>query len=189
MTQNHQIEKIFKDTGALINGHFILASGLHSPQYLQCAKVLQWPKYADICANMLATKIGKDKPDLVVSPAMGGVIIGHALSKILNCRAIFVERKHNSFELRRGFSINKSDISLVVEDVITTGGSALETVSLIKEYGASVQGVASIIDRSNGKAFQNIIHHSLWQLDLPSYRPEECPLCKLRINTYKPGSG
>ena len=189
MTQNHQIEKIFKDTEALINGHFILASGLHSPQYLQCAKVLQWSKYADICANMLAAKIGKDKPDLVVSPAMGGVIIGHALSKILNCRAIFVERKHNSFELRRGFSINKGDIALVVEDVITTGGSALETVSLIKEYGASVQGVASIIDRSNGKAFQNIIHHSLWQLDLPSYQPEECPLCKLRINTYKPGSG
>ena len=114
MTQKHQIEKIFKDTGALINGHFILTSGLHSPLYLQCAKVLQWPKYADICANMLATKIGKDKPDLVVSPAMGGVVIGHALSKFLDCRAIFVERKDSSFKLRRGFSINKGEIALYV---------------------------------------------------------------------------
>lgn len=188
MTPKHEIEQIFKDTGALINGHFLLTSGLHSPQYLQCAKVLQWSKYTNICANMLAHKIGKDKPDLIVSPAMGGIIIGHALGKSLNCRAIFVERTNNSFSLRRGFSITKGEIALVVEDVITTGGSTRETISLINDHGASVQGVASIIDRSNGRAFQNIRHHWLWQLNLPTYRPEECPLCKLGTDAYKPGS-
>ena len=188
MSLQERVEKIFSDTEALINGHFVLSSGLHSSQYLQCAKVLQWPRNAELCATMLANLISQEKPDLVVSPATGAIIIGQELGRNLGCRAIFVERKNDVFRLRRGFEIHRNEKTLIAEDVVTTGGSTHETITLVKTHGATVMGVASIIDRSSGQALPGITHHSLWSLDIPTFQPEECPLCKSGSKPYKPGS-
>lgn len=188
MPTSDQIEKMFTDTGALIEGHFLLSSGLHSPQYLQCAKVLQWPRYAESCATRLAALLGPDKPDLVVSPAMGAIIIGHELGRSLGCRAVFVERAGDVLSLRRGFQIHQSEKALIVDDVVTTGGSTRETMDLVENHGAIPVGVASIIDRSGGQALPGVIHHSLWSLNIQTFRPDECPLCKSGSKPYKPGS-
>ena len=137
---------------------------------------------------MLANLFGQEKPDLVVSPATGAIIIGQELGRNLGCRAIFVERKNDVFRLRRGFEIHRNEKTLIAEDVVTTGGSTHETITLVKTHGATVMGVASIIDRSSGQALPGITHHSLWSLDIPTFQPEECPLCKSGSKPYKPGS-
>ncbi len=176
------------DTGALINGHFLLSSGLHSPQYLQCAKILQWPRYAELCATLLAERLGQVKPDLVVSPAIGAIVFGHELGRKFGRRAVFVERENDVLRLRRGFKIHRKEEALVVDDVITTGASTRETIALVKAHQATVLGVASIIDRSGGQAILGVTHHSLWSVDIPIFRPEECPLCKSGSEPYRPGS-
>ncbi len=188
MRTSDQIKKMFTDAGALIHGHFLLSSGLHSPQYLQCAKVLQWPRYAESCATLLADCLRSEKPDLVVSPAIGAIIIGHELGRNLGCRAVFVERENDVLRLRRGFRIHRKEKALIVDDVITTGGSTRETIAFVKTRGAIVLGVASIIDRSGGQATPGVVHHSLWSVNLPIFRPEECPLCKSGSEPYRPGS-
>lgn len=188
MSPSDEIRKIFTDTGALMEGHFLLSSGLHSPQYLQCAKVLQWPRFAEWCASRLAALMGSEKPDLVVSPAMGAIIIGHELGRSLGCRAVFAERVGNVLRLRRGFRIREAERALIADDVVTTGGSTRETMALVEDHGAIPVAVASIIDRSGGKALEGVTHHCLWSLNIPTFLPEECPLCKSGSKPQKPGS-
>lgn len=183
-----EIARIFEETGALLTGHFLLTSGLHSEKYLQCAKVLQWPDHADACARTLAGHFAAAKPSVVVSPATGGIVIGHEVGRALGCRAIFAERENGALRLRRGFSIEAGELAVVVEDVITTGGSTLETMEVVRSHGAKVLGVLSVVDRSAGKAQLNTRYHSLWTLDVPTFEAENCPLCKAGSAPVKPGS-
>jgi orotate phosphoribosyltransferase len=183
-----EIEEIFKKTQALLTGHFLLTSGLHSANYLQCARVLQWPEYSAKLAQAIAAKYQEQKPDLILSPAIGGITIGYEVGRMLGCRAIFAERDEGSLRLRRGFIINPDERVLVVEDVITTGGSTRETMEVAASQGANVIGAASIVDRSGGTASLGIDYHSLWSLSVPTYKPEACPLCQTGSKPVKPGS-
>jgi len=182
--------KILKETNALLEGHFILSSGLHSGKYVQCAQLLSKPEKAkDIC-NSLAEKIRKNykKIDLVLSPAIGGIVIGYEIGKILNIKTIFAERVNESFNLRRGFEIKKGERILIVEDVITTGKSSLECSNLAAKAGAEVVGYACIIDRSNGKS--NIKNKIVSQVEIqiPTYKKEDLPKHLEKIKAIKPGS-
>ena len=182
--------KILKDTNALIEGHFILSSGLHSSQYVQCAQLLSKPSQAfDLCSS-LAEKLNKEflNFDLVLSPAMGGVIIGYEIGKILKKNAIFSERVNGKFFLRRNFKINKGSKVLIVEDVITTGKSSLECSELIKSSGGLLIGYACIIDRSNGKSLIKDKIVSQIEINIPSYTKDNLPKNLLNINAIKPGS-
>ena len=183
-----EIARIFEETGALLNGHFLLTSGLHSEKYLQCAKVLQWPHHAEACGSALASHFAAEKPTLVISPAVGGIVIGQEVGRALGCRAIFAERENGALRLRRGFSIEPGEPAIVVEDVITTGGSTLETMEVVKSQGGRVLGALSVIDRSGGKAALGSRYHSLWTLNIPTYSAESCPLCKAGSSPVKPGS-
>lgn len=183
-----EIAQIFEETGALLTGHFLLTSGLHSEKYLQCAKVLQWPHHAEACAKALASHFAAEKPGLVISPAIGGIVIGQEVARALSCRAIFAERENGVLQLRRGFSIEPGEIAVVVEDVITTGGSTLETMAVVKSHRGKVLGALSVIDRSGGKAKLDTRHHSLWTLDIPTFKAEDCPLCAAGSSPIKPGS-
>jgi len=183
-----EMEEIFERTRAILTGHFLLTSGLHSDKYLQCAKVLQWPKYAETCANALAIHFTHEKPQFVISPALGGVIIGHELGRALDCRAIFAERENGILTLRRGFSIETGEKGIVVEDVITTGGSTAETMSVVQECGGVILGACAVVDRSGGKAHFDVRHHSLLNLQIPTFKPEDCPMCRAGSSPIKPGS-
>jgi orotate phosphoribosyltransferase len=183
-----EIARIFEETGALLHGHFCLTSGLHSEKYLQCAKVLQWPHHAEACGRALADHFVAERPRVVVSPALGGIVIGHEVGRALGCRAIFAERENGALRLRRGFSIEPGELAVVVEDVITTGGSTLETMEVVKSHGGKVVGALSVVDRSGGKALLDTRYHSLWTLDIPTFKAEDCPLCKAGSAPIKPGS-
>lgn len=185
---------LFKETGAYLNGHFRLTSGLHSAEYLQCAKVLAHPPYAERLGQDLAREIriinGNDTVDAVVSPAIGGIIIGHEVARSLNARALFTERDAatNGMTLRRGFEIQPGEFVAVIEDVITTGGSTKEVIQLVREAGAKVVAAGSIIDRSGGRADVGAARVSLEILNPATYNPDECPLCRQGIPVVKPGS-
>ena len=183
-----EIARIFEQTGALLTGHFLLTSGLHSEKYLQCAKVLQWPHYAEGLARELVLQLDGDKPDLVISPALGGIVIGQEVGRRLGCRAIFAERESGVLSLRRGFVLEPGERALVVEDVITTGGSTLETIQLVRAYGGHVFRALSIIDRSGGHTVLDVPCRSLWTLAVPAYRADQCPLCRAGSAPMKPGS-
>jgi orotate phosphoribosyltransferase len=178
----------FKHSDALLEGHFELSSGLHSPNYLQCALALQYPADASGYGRLIAEKFVDQNVDAVASPAIGGLVIGYAVAQALNVRFIWTERQNGEMTLRRGFTIKKGERFLVVEDVITTGGSTRECIDVLNTAGSKVIGAASIIDRSNGTADVGIPRISLVSIDVPSYRPEECPLCKLGGKAMKPGS-
>ncbi len=182
--------KILKESKALIEGHFILSSGLHSPSYVQCAQLLSKPEKANLICNSLAEKIKSSFKDfdLILSPAMGGIIIGYDIGRILNKETIFSERVNGEFKLRRDFSIKKNNKVLVVEDVITTGKSSLECSKLVNKAGAKLVGYACIIDRSRGKSSikGNII--SQIELDIPTYTKENLPKSLSSIQAVKPGS-
>ncbi len=182
---------ILKKTDALLEGHFILSSGLHSPKYIQCAKLLSFPNLADKICKSLANKIKKNfkKIDLILAPAMGGIIIGYEIGKILKKETIFCERVNGKFTLRRGFSIKKGARVLIIEDVITTGKSSLECVKLIKKSNAKLVGFASIIDRSSKKSLKiknKIISHL--KIDVPSYNLKNIPKSLKSIPITTPGS-
>ena len=182
---------ILKKTDALLEGHFVLSSGLHSPKYIQCAKLLSFPNLADKICKSLANKIKKNfkKIDLILAPAMGGVIIGYEIGKILKKETIFCERVNGKFTLRRGFSIKKGTRVLIIEDVITTGKSSLECVKLIKKSNAKLVGFASIIDRSTKKSLKiknKIISHL--KIDVPSYNLKNIPKSLKSIPITTPGS-
>ena len=182
--------KILKETDALLEGHFVLSSGLHSEKYVQCAKLLSKPKKAkEICLS-LAEKIQKEYKniDLILSPAIGGIVIGYEIGKILNLETIFAERVNNNFILRRGFKINKGQKVLIVEDVITTGKSSLECSDLIKKSSGDIVGYACIIDRSNGKSLIKNKIVSQVEIDIPTYKKEELPKHLNDIKAVKPGS-
>ena len=182
--------EILKETDALLDGHFILSSGLHSSQYIQCAKLLSKPNLANILCESLALKIKNEftNIDLILSPAMGGVIIGYEIGKILKKETIFAERLNKIFSLRRGFEIKKSSNVLILEDVITTGKSSLECSSLVNDAKANILGYACIIDRSNGKSIINKKIISQVQINIPSYDEKNLPEDLLLIKPTKPGS-
>ena len=182
---------ILKKTNALLEGHFVLSSGLHSSKYIQCAKLLSFPNQAEVICKSLANKIKKNftKIDLILAPAMGGVIIGYEIGKLLKKETIFCERVNGKFTLRRGFSIKKNAKVLIIEDVITTGKSSLECVKLIKKAKAKIVGFASIINRSNRntlKIKKKIISHL--KIDVPTYTSKNLPLELKNIPITTPGS-
>ena len=186
--QPEEVLKIFRGTGALLEGHFILASGLHSPNYLQCALVLQYPAQAEQLGKALADNFRNENIQLVASPAIGGLIIGHEVARALGARFIWVERDGGKMNLRRGFSVTPGERTLVVEDVITTGGSTRETVETLCAAGARVIAAASIIDRSSGKADVGVRRIALATLDVPTMDPASCYLCSSGKPAVKPGS-
>jgi orotate phosphoribosyltransferase len=187
------ILSIFERSGAYLRGHFRLTSGLHSPEYLQCALVLQHPKHAAHFAQLMAEQFRRLEPGLgggvVVSPAIGGLIIGHEVARALGARFIFTERgADGKMVLRRGFHLEPGEATVVVEDVITTGGSTREVVEICKEAGARIIAAGSIIDRSGGAADVGVPRIALKTMQVVAYEPDQCPLCKQGIPVVKPGS-
>lgn len=183
-----EVLKHFRESDALLEGHFILSSGLHSPIYLQCALALQYPTDAAKFARAIAEKLDGADFDTVASPAIGGLIIGFAVAQALNVRFIWTERQEGAMTLRRGFTVREDEKILVVEDVITTGGSTRECIAALEVHGAKVAGAASIIDRSNGAADVGVPRVALASLEVPGYAPENCPMCKQGEIAVKPGS-
>tara|TARA_B100001057_G_scaffold319657_1_gene319887 strand:+ start:176 stop:757 length:582 start_codon:yes stop_codon:yes gene_type:complete len=181
--------KVLKKTNALLEGHFVLSSGLHSAHYVQCAKLLSKPKISKKFVNSLAFKIKKKfkKIDLILSPAMGGIIVGYEIGRILSIETIFCERVNKIFTLRRGFSIKKNSRVIIVEDVITTGKSSLECVKLIKKNKAIFVGFACLIDRTNNKKIKNQIVSQV-KLKIPTYNKDNVPDQLQKIPITKPGS-
>ena len=188
---DEEVLREFRDADALLEGHFILSSGLRSPRYLQCARVLMDPARAERIARGLAAKIPadlRDRIDLVVSPAMGGVIIGHEMGRALGKSAIFVERPQGTFEVRRGFRIDPGQKVLLVEDVVTTGLSSREAIKAVEDAGGKVIAAASIVDRSGGNADLGVPYTSLIRIDVPTYEADSLPPELAAIPAVKPGS-
>jgi orotate phosphoribosyltransferase len=180
---------LFRRSGALLEGHFRLTSGLHSSGYLQCALVLQHPAYAEALGRALASSLPGAAATVVLSPALGGLIIGHEVARALNVRAIFAERQDGALTLRRGFTLSPEDRVVVVEDVVTTGGSTRETMEVARDAGAQVVAAGSIIDRSGGGGSRlEVPYHALATLHVPTYQPENCDLCAKGLPVVKPGS-
>ncbi len=188
MISEKEILDIFKKCGAILTGHFELSSGLHSPQYLQAALVLQYPEYAEKLCSELAESFRGDKIDLVAAPALGGIIVAHEVARSLGVRAVFAERVEGRLTLRRGFSLKEGEGVLVVEDVVTTGKSTRETIEVIKSSGGIIRGIGTLVDRSGDKAEVGIPFKSLITLTIPTYEPKICPLCKEGGIAVKPGS-
>ena len=178
----------FKQTGALLEGHFQLTSGLHSTVYLQCALVLQFPEKAETFGRAIAEQFKTAGIQLVASPAIGGIVIGHEVARALGARFIWTEREAGAMTLRRGFTVSPGEKTLVVEDVITTGGSTRETIEALQRAGADVVGAASIIDRSGGSVEVGVPRVALVTLKVLSVEPENCDACKLGDRAVKPGS-
>jgi orotate phosphoribosyltransferase len=183
---------IFKDSGALLQGHFQLTSGLHSDQYFQCAKVLQFPKYCELLCSEIAQQFISSSIDVVVAPALGGIVVGQEVGRQLNVRTIFAERKNDVLQLRRGFTIAEGERVLVCEDVVTTGGSVDEVVAIARGLKGKILGAGYIVDRSGGKVRFSLdeggIQHSLLTMDVVTYPPDACPLCASGSVAVKPGS-
>ena len=186
--ESSSVLALFRESGALHEGHFKLSSGLHSSGYLQCALVLQHPAHAEELGKALADRLRSLGATVVLSPAMGGLIIGHEVGRALGVRAIFSERQEGAMTLRRGFSLLADDRVVVIEDVVTTGLSTRETIAVITGSGAHVVGAGSIIDRSNGAADLGVPYHALVPLALPTYQPDLCPMCAAGQPVTKPGS-
>jgi orotate phosphoribosyltransferase len=189
MTQE-EVLQIFKDSGALLEGHFRLTSGLHSDRYLQCALVLQHPKQAAMLGAALAAKLKEagGSPDLVIAPALGGILVSHEVAREAGVRGLFAERQDGVLKLRRGFDIKPGEKACVVEDVVTTGGSTRETMDVVTQAGGIVLAAGSLIDRTGGRADLGVPRTALAVLDIPAYSPDECPLCKTGSQAIKPGS-
>jgi orotate phosphoribosyltransferase len=178
----------FRRVGALLEGHFRLTSGLHSPGYLQCALVLQHPAEAEACGAEIAARVRGLSAQVVLSPALGGIVIGQEVGRALGVRAIFAERQDGKLMLRRGFTLAPGERVLVVEDVVTTGGSTRETIEVARAAGAAVVGAAAIIDRSGGRQSLDVPFVALAPVALPTYEPDSCPLCAAGQPVVKPGS-
>ncbi len=190
MTRDELLD-LFRKSGALLEGHFRLTSGLHSPGYLQCALVLQHPDAAARLGAAIADRTRELRPTVVLSPALGGIVIGQEVGRALGVRAIFAERQDGALTLRRGFIIAETDRVLVVEDVVTTGGSTRETMQVATAAGGRVVGAASIVDRrarAQAVGLDDVPYVALLGMDLPTYEPERCPLCAQGLPVVKPGS-
>ncbi len=179
----------FRRTGALLEGHFILTSGLHSTHYLQCALVLQHPPEAEAFARAIAELLGRGRAETVVAPAIGGIVIGWEVARALGIRSVWTERDaEGRMTLRRGFTVRQGEPVFVVEDVVTTGGSTRETIETLRAAGALVVGAASIIDRSGGRSDVGVPRVALATLEVPAVAPDACPLCARGVPAVKPGS-
>jgi len=186
--EKNQIISILKSTEALLDGHFILTSGRHSSTYFQCAKVLQYPEYLTAFSIMISDRFVNTKPDIIISPAIGGIVLSTEVGVQLGCKSIFSERQNGKMILRRGFEIIKSQKVLIVEDVITTGGSVKEVMDLVLASDASIVGVGVLVDRSNGKVKLHKNQYSIVKLDAKSYGDDEIPDSLAKIPIQKPGS-
>jgi orotate phosphoribosyltransferase len=182
------ILRIFKDTEALLEGHFILTSGLHSGSYFQCAKVFQYPWHAETLCRDIADHFQDEKIEVVVSPAVGGIVLGQEIARLLGVRSIFAERVEGSMTLRRGFEIKPGESVLLAEDVTTTGGSVKEVKQSVERAGGEVLAVAAVVDRSGGTAEFGVPYFSLFQMEVTNYEPDACPLCRSGSKAVKPGS-
>jgi len=178
----------FRETGALLEGHFVLSSGLHSSVYLQCALVLQHPRAAEEFGRTIAEHFRNENVQTVAAPAIGGLVIGHEVARALDARFVWTERESGQMTLRRGFSVSPDERILVVEDVVTTGGSTRETIALLRTKGANVIAAASIIDRSSGKADVGVPRVALATLNVPSVDSSVCEACRRGEQAIKPGS-
>lgn len=186
---NQNILEIFLKTNALLNGHFLLTSGRHSTQYFQCALVLQYPEFNEIICSKIADHFRSTEIDVVISPAIGGIVVGQEVARQLNKKSIFAEREDKTLVLRRGFQIEEGKKYLVCEDVVTTGGSVFEVMEIVRNGGGIAAGVGYIVDRSNNKVQFGVPQFSTLQLEVVSYLLEECPICKEnKIPLVKPGS-
>jgi orotate phosphoribosyltransferase len=185
-----QVLEIFKQAGALLEGHFRLSSGLHSDRYLQCALVLQYPDQAAALGSALAAELLElaPPPDLVVAPALGGVVVAHEVARALRIRALFAEREGGTLTLRRGFQVQPGERCFVVEDVVTTGGSTRETMEVVNRAGGIVLATGALIDRSGGKAMTGVPSRALAVLEVPVFPADSCPLCQAGSIAIKPGS-
>ena len=179
---------VFKSTGALLDGHFKLTSGRHSNAYFQCAKVLQHPEHLTAVCSNIAEHFADKNIQTVISPAIGGIVVGTEVGRQLGVKTIFAERKDGIMTIRRGFSLEPDERVLVIEDVITTGGSVAEVISLVNAAGATVVGVGSVVDRSNGRVTLADDQFSVLSMEVISFTPEECPLCKEGVPIDAPGS-
>ena len=188
MNNDEQILSIFRSTDSLLEGHFVLSSGRHSRSYFQCAKVLQHPEYLTAFSIMIADEFESKKPDVVISPAIGGVVLGTEVGAQLGCRTIFAERKQGEMVIRRGFEIKPSEKVLVVEDVITTGGSVNEVITLVEESKGEMIGVGVLVDRSNGSAILHPNQYSIVKLNVESFDKSNLPADLVEIPIQKPGS-
>jgi orotate phosphoribosyltransferase len=186
--KQEEVIDIFKKTGALLEGHFILTSGYHSPHYFQCAKVLQYPEHLTAFSKVIAGHFNDDNVDVVISPAIGGIVLGTEVGRLMNKRTIFAERENGKLKLRRGFSLEKGTKVLCVEDVVTTGGSVFELIDIVKEYECELSGVGFIIDRSNGVVDFKTKQLSLAKFDVIKFPESEVPEWLSAIPVYKPGS-
>ncbi|MBU0599506.1 orotate phosphoribosyltransferase [bacterium] len=187
MLKDEEVLKILKESEALLEGHFLLSSGLHSPKYIQCAKLLQYPDKATLVCQALAEKLKHLKIEVVIGPAMGGIIVAYEMAKSLKARAIFAEREGQKMALRRGLMIKEGEKVLLVEDVVTTGGSILEVANLVKEMKGEIVSLASLIDRQKNQEL-NLPLVSLLKIKAVTYDKEDCPLCKRNLPLIKPGS-
>ncbi len=180
--------ELLEQAQALLRGHFLLSSGLHSPEYFQCARLLEWPQVAEKIARAIAQAVRPWEPQVVLTPAVGGIIIGYELARQLGVRNIFAERPSGVFELRRGFELTPGERVLLAENVITTGGSVLEVARLAEQHGASVVGFATIVDRSGGTFAPPAPVAAYLRTSAITYAPDACPLCQQNIEIVKPGS-
>ncbi len=188
MITDKQVLNIFRETGALLEGHFILSSGLHSPHYFQCAKVLQYPKYLTKLCKPIAAHFMDKRIDVVASPALGGVVVGTEVGRQMNVRTIFAERTEGEMKFRRGFEVKPNERVLIVEDVVTTGKSVREVMRLVEEAGGIVAGVGFIVDRSNGTVRLCEEQFSLLKMNVEVYEADKLPPELASIPAVKPGS-
>jgi len=189
MSEQNEILEIFKKSGALLKGHFLLSSGLHSDEYFEKFQILQYPNYVEILCKKLSEKFKNKKIEVVVGPTVGGVIIAYEVAKHLKVKAIFAERDGDERVFKRGFTLDEGQRVLIVDDILTTGKSIFEVIDLVKKYKADIAGIGVLLDRSGGKV--KIEEYDLKPLVVVSaktYKPEECPLCKKGVEIYKPGS-
>ena len=183
-----EVTRLLKECGAWCEGHFVLSSGLHSREYLQCATVLQYPTLSSRLCQALAERFVSDEVTCVAAPALGGVIVGYEVARHLGARSIFGEREEGPMKFRRSFGINPTDRVLLIEDVITTGGSVEELIGLVRDTGATIVGIGSIVDRSGGWANFDVKYHALLSINVKTFTETECPMCKEGIPIKKPGS-
>jgi orotate phosphoribosyltransferase len=186
--EQKEILGILRETKVLREGHFRLTSGKHSRQYMQCAQVLQYPKFTERLCEDLARRFKGQELHVVVAPAIGGIIIAYEVAKVLGVRALFTEREDGKMTFRRGFDLEDDENVLVVEDVITTGGSVMEVIDAVKEKGANISGVGVLVDRSGGKVHFGVKKEALISMDIETWEPDDCPLCKEGVPIIKPGS-
>lgn len=186
---SNKVMELFEKSGAVLHGHFILTSGLHSDTYMQCAKLFEHGDISEQLCRSAADKLKKYNADVVVSPAVGAIIFGYELGKQLGIPNMFAEReKDGNFALRRGFELKPGSRVIIAENVVTTGGSVKEVIDLVKSLGSEVVAVAEVVDRSGGTVDFGVPNESLLQISVKTYKPEECPMCKAGTTAVKPGS-